>query len=58
MILGFHEAAACVLAGIVHHPLKVPSWMEMCRLNLIMARDNVHFSLLKHRLGEETEGIR
>lgn len=31
--------------------------MEMCGLNLIMALDNVHFSLLKHRLEEETEGI-
>lgn len=29
----------------------------MCGLNLIMALDNVHFSLLKHRLEWGTEGI-
>lgn len=58
MILDFHKpSAGCVLVGIVYHPLKTLSWMEMCRLNLIMALDNVHFSLLKHRLGRETEGI-
>lgn len=52
MILDFHKpSAGCLLTGIVYHPLKMLALMEMCRLNLIMALDNVHFSLLKHWLG-------